>query len=50
MNTIVRALTRLGIAKGHTMLGAKNGFDGLLADDVVEMHWMYVNGWAKVGF
>ena len=49
MNTATRAAIRLGIDKGHTMLGVKNGFDGLINDEMREMEWMSVNGWASMG-
>jgi 6-phosphofructokinase 1 len=49
MNTAVRAAVRLGIDQGHIMLGVKNGFHGLITEDIVEMNWMSVNGWALTG-
>lgn len=49
MNTAVRAAVRLGIDRGHIMLGVKNGFHGLIEGDIVEMDWMSVNGWAPMG-
>ncbi|UCC87514.1 MAG: 6-phosphofructokinase [Anaerolineales bacterium] len=49
MNTAVRAAVRLGIDKGHVMLGVRNGFKGLIDGDVEEMNWMSVNGWATMG-
>jgi 6-phosphofructokinase 1 len=49
MNTAVRAAVRLGLDKGHVMLGIKNGFRGLIAGEVQEMDWMSVNGWASTG-
>jgi 6-phosphofructokinase 1 len=49
MNTAVRAAVRLGIDLGHIMLGVKNGFHGLIEEDIVEMEWMSVNGWAPMG-
>jgi 6-phosphofructokinase 1 len=49
MNTAVRAAIRLGVDKGHIMLGVKNGFHGLIAGDLSEMDWMSVNGWAPTG-
>lgn len=49
MNTAVRAAVRLGVDCGHIMLGVKNGFQGLIAGDIVEMDWMSVNGWALMG-
>lgn len=49
MNTATRAAVRLGIDKGHIMLGVKNGFEGLIHGDIQEMQWMSVNGWATLG-
>jgi 6-phosphofructokinase 1 len=49
MNTAARAAVRLGLDKGHIMLGVQNGFRGLVAGDIQEMNWMSVNGWASMG-
>jgi len=49
MNTAVRAAVRIGLDRGHTMLGVINGFQGLIDGEVREMDWMSVNGWAPMG-
>jgi 6-phosphofructokinase 1 len=49
MSTAVRAAVRLGIDRGHTMLGVRNGFTGLVGGDIVEMDWMSVHGWVAKG-
>jgi 6-phosphofructokinase 1 len=49
MNTATRAAVRLGLDKGHTMLGVSNGFEGLAANQVQELNWMSVSGWASTG-
>lgn len=49
MNAAVRAATRIGMDRGHTILGIRNGFPGLIEGDVQEMEWMSVNGWAPTG-
>lgn len=49
MNTAVRAAVRLGIDRGHTMLGIRNGFEGLISNEMTELHWSSVNGWAALG-
>lgn len=49
MNTAVRAAVRLGLDKGHIMIGVTNGFRGLIDDEIKEMDWMSVNGWAPMG-
>jgi 6-phosphofructokinase 1 len=49
MNPAVRAAVRLGIDKGHTMLGVFQGFEGLIDGEISEFDWMSVNGWAHRG-
>jgi len=49
MNTAARAAIRLGIDKGHIILGVKNGFQGLIDGDIEEMAWMSTMGWAARG-
>ncbi len=49
MNTAVRAAVRIGLDKGHIMLGVTNGFQGLIDGQIREMDWMSVNGWAPMG-
>lgn len=49
MNTAGRAAIRLGMDAGHVMLGIRNGFEGLIDDDVEEMNWMSVTGWVGRG-
>jgi 6-phosphofructokinase 1 len=49
MNTAVRSAVRLGIDKGHTILGVCGGLRGLIDGDIHEMNWMSVNGWAPRG-
>jgi 6-phosphofructokinase 1 len=49
MNTAVRAALRLTLDRGHHVLGVRNAFRGLVEDDVFEMSWMSVNGWASRG-
>jgi 6-phosphofructokinase 1 len=49
MNTAVRAAVRLGLDRGYTMLGVRNGFRGLRDGDVSEMDWMSVSGWVWSG-
>lgn len=49
MNTAVRAAVRLGIDKGHIMLGVRNGFSGLIDGNLIELDWGSVNGWALTG-
>ena len=49
MNTAVRAAVRIGLDRGHVMLGVANGFKGLIEDQIQEMDWMSVSGWASMG-
>lgn len=49
MNTAVRAAVRLGMDKGHSMLGIHDGFQGLIEGDIEELKWMSVAGWTTTG-
>jgi len=45
----VRAAVRLSVDRGHIPVGVMRGFRGLINDDVMELDWMKVNGWAPIG-
>ena len=49
MNTAARAAVRLGLDRGHTMLGVHGSFRGLLDGDVDELTWGDVDGWTSLG-
>jgi 6-phosphofructokinase 1 len=49
MNTAVRAAVRLGLDQGHVMIGIQNGFQGFAEDEINELNWMSVSGWATMG-
>jgi 6-phosphofructokinase 1 len=49
MNPAVRAAVRLILDKGHTPVGIRRGFRGLVKGDFFEMGWMDVDGWAAIG-
>ncbi|GAB4456982.1 MAG: 6-phosphofructokinase [Anaerolineales bacterium] len=49
MNTAARAAIRLGLDRGHVMLGVRNGFEGLIEGELETMDWMSVSGWAIRG-
>jgi 6-phosphofructokinase 1 len=49
MNTAGRTAIRLGLDQGHIMLGVQNGFDGLTRNQIRELNWMSVTGWASLG-
>lgn len=45
MNPAARAVVRLGVDRGHTMVGIQDGFAGLIAGDLHELTWGDVEGW-----
>ena len=49
MNTAARAAVRLGISRGHTMLGIHDGFPGLRDGRVKELTWGDVEAWTADG-
>ncbi|MGC3994822.1 MAG: 6-phosphofructokinase [Propionicimonas sp.] len=49
MNAAARDAVRLGISRGHTMLGIHDGFPGLRDGHVVELVWEDVEGWLTDG-
>ena len=49
MNTAVRVAVRFGLDGGHTVLGIRNGFPGLINDTIDELGWMSVKGWGTIG-
>ena len=49
MNTAVRAAVRLGLDRGHTMLGVRGSFEGLLDGRIEELSWGDVDGWNAMG-
>jgi 6-phosphofructokinase 1 len=49
MNAAARAAVRLGISRGHTMLGIRNGFPGLRDGEVDELEWSDVESWLPEG-
>ena len=49
MNTAGRTAIRLGLDLGHIMLGINNGFEGLTKNQISELNWMSVTGWASQG-
>ena len=49
MNAVVRVVVRIGLNQGHTILGVKNGFSGLMKGNIQEMGWMDVDGWVSRG-
>lgn len=49
MNTAVRAAVRLIVDRGHQVIAIRNGFEGLIHNDMEEFGWMSVNGWLPRG-
>lgn len=49
MNAAVRTAVRLGVDKGHIPLGIMRGFRGLINNNIQELGWYSVNGWAPLG-
>ncbi len=49
MNAAARDAVRLGISRGHTMLGVHGGFPGLRDGNVAELTWGEVEGWLTDG-
>ncbi|HET7724700.1 MAG TPA: 6-phosphofructokinase, partial [Propionibacteriaceae bacterium] len=49
MNAAARAAVRLGISRGHTMVGIRNGFPGLRDGEVGELGWSDVESWLPEG-
>jgi 6-phosphofructokinase 1 len=44
MNAALRALTRVGLAKGHQVIGVRHGYTGLIAGDMVPLSARDVGG------
>ncbi len=49
MNASVRAAVRIGLDRGHTMLGIEKGFPGFVKGDIKELNWMSVHDWVAKG-
>ncbi len=49
MNAAARVAIRLGLHRGHTVLGVHGSFAGLVEGDVQEMQWGDVEGWSSRG-
>ena len=49
MNAAARVAIRIGLRRGHTMLGVQGGLPGLIHGNVREMHWGDVDGWSSRG-
>ncbi len=49
MNTAVRVAVRVGLDMGHTMLGIRDGFRGLVEGNFTMFEWMTVSSWVSYG-
>ena len=49
MNTAVRVAARIGLDRGHHILGVNNSFRGLIQNDIRELGWMDVETWVSMG-
>jgi 6-phosphofructokinase 1 len=49
MNAAAAAAVRLGLDRGHTMLGIHGGLRGLIDGEVQELQWGDVDGWTGLG-
>jgi 6-phosphofructokinase 1 len=49
MNAAVRTATLAGIARGHTVLGIRDGFDGLISGNAPELDLQGVDGISRMG-
>ncbi|KAM6925075.1 LOW QUALITY PROTEIN: ATP-dependent 6-phosphofructokinase, muscle type-like [Xenentodon cancila] len=49
MNAAVRAVVRMGIIQGHTLLAVHDGFDGLAHGQIEPINWTSVSGWTGKG-
>ncbi|RIA92061.1 6-phosphofructokinase [Glomus cerebriforme] len=49
MNSATRAAVRYALNHGHIPVAIYNGFDGLLQDNLRELSWIDVDGWAGKG-
>ena len=49
MNTATRAAIRLGLDRGHAMLGVRGSFAGLIDGRIEELSWGDVEGWTALG-
>jgi 6-phosphofructokinase 1 len=49
MNAAARSFVRLGVTNGCKVLGIRFGFEGLLQDNIMQLGWTDVQGWAGMG-
>lgn len=49
MNAAMRAFVRLSLTRGYGVIGIHDGFEGLVTDDIQNIGWTEVHGWAGIG-
>ncbi len=49
MNAAIRAIVKVGIARKHEVIGIRNGYEGLLEADAVELQLTDVDGISRFG-
>ncbi|KAF7257837.1 hypothetical protein EG68_04735 [Paragonimus skrjabini miyazakii] len=49
VNATMRSFARLAITKGYAVWGVHEGFLGLVNDDLTQIGWQDVRGWASLG-
>ncbi|MCB9678520.1 MAG: 6-phosphofructokinase [Alphaproteobacteria bacterium] len=49
MNAAIRSVVKASIARGHAVVGIRNGYEGLLAADMVELQLNDVDGISRFG-
>jgi 6-phosphofructokinase 1 len=49
MNAAIRSVVKSAIARGHTVMGVRNGYEGLLAGDTVQLGLTDVDGISRFG-
>ncbi|KAF6779917.1 hypothetical protein AHF37_00478 [Paragonimus kellicotti] len=49
VNAAMRSFARLAITKGYAVWGVHEGFLGLVNDDLTQIGWQDVRGWASLG-
>jgi len=49
MYAAVRVAVRMAIDRGHQVLGVRDGFEGLVENQLEDLDWMSVRGWASRG-
>ncbi|MDR0960708.1 MAG: 6-phosphofructokinase [Propionibacteriaceae bacterium] len=49
MNTATKTIVWLGVSRGYEIVGVRDGFEGLMTSDVVELTWQDADGWNQEG-